>query len=294
MDHAQFVKSLPPETVTRLTARSSARGLVHLAGHLGLIIAFATPVALGWPLWWLFLPPLGIALIFLFTLEHECTHRTPFAHDRLSDTLGHISGAILLLPFHWFRYFHLAHHRFTHDPERDPELASPVPETWGPWLLYISGLPYWASMLRTIATQARGHIDDPFLPARRKPDVIREARILLALYALVWLSLFVSSAAVWLWILPVLLGQPFLRLYLMAEHTRCPHVADMFSNTRTTFTTRAMRFLAWNMPYHAEHHAMPQVPFHQLPALHQETAPHLTSTSDGYAEFTRETLETLS
>ncbi|MGR3468946.1 MAG: fatty acid desaturase, partial [Shimia sp.] len=65
-----------------------------------------------------------------------------------------------------------------------------------------------------------------------------------------------------------------------------PPVANMLENSRTTFTNRVVRFLAWNMPYHAEHHAYPQVPFHQLPALHAHTARHLKSTSDGYAAFT--------
>lgn len=29
------------------------------------------------------------------------------------------------------------------------------------------------------------------------------------------------------------------------------------------------RKLAWNMPYHAEHHAWPSVPFHFLPFVHK-------------------------
>jgi fatty acid desaturase len=61
----------------------------------------------------------------------------------------------------------------------------------------------------------------------------------------------------------------------------------MFVNTRTTFTTAIVRFLAWNMPYHAEHHTYPAVPFHNLPALHLRMKAHLKVTADGYAEFTR-------
>ena len=61
----------------------------------------------------------------------------------------------------------------------------------------------------------------------------------------------------------------------------------MFSKTRTTLTTRIVRFLAWNMPYHAEHHAMPSVPFYNLPALHDMTAAHLRQISDGYSEFSK-------
>jgi len=83
----------------------------------------------------------------------------------------------------------------------------------------------------------------------------------------------------------VLIGQPALRAYLLAEHGLCPAVADMLENTRTTFTNRLVRALAWNMPYHAEHHSIPGVPFHQLPALHALTREHLKSTSPGYAAF---------
>ncbi len=98
----------------------------------------------------------------------------------------------------------------------------------------------------------------------------------------------------WCWIGPALLGQPFLRLYLMAEHGRCPPVANMLENSRTTFTNRLVRRLAWNMPYHAEHHAWPMVPFYKLPDLHEITKPHLKKTSNGYAEFHREYVGDLS
>ena len=87
--------------------------------------------------------------------------------------------------------------------------------------------------------------------------------------------------------MPSLIGQPFVRLYLMAEHGRCAHVADMFANTRTTYTTALIRWLAWNMPYHAEHHAMPNVPFHKLPDLHDLTQAHLKETEAGYTRFHR-------
>ena len=39
----------------------------------------------------------------------------------------------------------------------------------------------------------------------------------------------------------------------------------MLENSRTTYTNALVRFLAWNMPFHAEHHAWPSIPFHALP-----------------------------
>lgn len=111
---------------------------------------------------------------------------------------------------------------------------------------------------------------------------------MLALYACAALSLLASPLLIWIWLLPLLLGQPFLRLYLLAEHGRCPFVANMLENTRTTFTNRLVRFLAWNMPYHTEHHTLPTVPFHKLPALHARMRDHLAVTAPGYAAFTGE------
>ena len=61
----------------------------------------------------------------------------------------------------------------------------------------------------------------------------------------------------------------------------------MFENTRTTFTSRAVRALAWNMPYHTEHHTYPSVPFHRLPELHRLIEPHLRVTADGYGAFNK-------
>ena len=85
---------------------------------------------------------------------------------------------------------------------------------------------------------------------------------------------FRSWLVVQLWLLPVLVGQPFLRAYLLAEHTGCPSGEGTAVGTRTTLTNPLMRFLAWNMPFHSEHHAHPQVPFHALPALHRRWADH--------------------
>lgn len=288
MDHRDFLASLPPDVKSGLTAPSNRAGLRHLAGHLGLIGALGLPVALGLPGWGLCLLPLGVALVFLFTLEHECTHRTPFASPALNDWVGRACGMVLILPFEWFRYFHLAHHRWTNLPGQDPELEGARPETLRQWLWHVSGLPYWAAMARITLALAFGRGGQArYLPAPALPRIRAEARAMLVLYALAAASLWLSPLLLWLWLVPVLLGQPFLRLYLLAEHGDCPQVAGMFDNTRTTFTSALVRFLAWNMPYHTEHHVFPAVPFHRLPALHALMRDHLRVTAPGYAAFTR-------
>lgn len=287
--HNDVLARLTAEEKRALTRRSDLAGLTHLALHLGLLTASSLWIGFALPLWPLLLPVQGILLVFLFTLQHECTHKSPFQSPWLNEVVGHTIGALLLNPFIWFRYFHLAHHRFTNDPARDPELlAGAKPETWRAYIWYVSGPPYWIQMARQIVTSAMGRADAPYLPTRTLPRIAHEARLLLALYSLAGLSLLATPLLFWLWILPVLIGQPVLRLYLLAEHGRCKHVANMLWNTRTTFTNRAVRFLAWNMPYHIEHHSFPAVPFHQLPALHRHMRDELGVTAPGYTAFTRE------
>ena len=185
----------------------------------------------------------------------------------------------------WFRWFHLAHHRFTQDPRRDPELAVPKPRSACAWLWHVSGLPYWLGQARVLLALAMGRVQGGFVPAARRAGVVGEARLFLLGYA----TLAVASVAVgsevllWYWLLPALLGQPLLRLYLLAEHTGCPEVPDMLANTRTTLTCAPVRWLAWNMPWHVEHHVAPAVPFHALSQVHALIADRIAVPGPGYA-----------
>jgi fatty acid desaturase len=45
--------------------------------------------------------------------------------------------------------------------------------------------------------------------------------------------------------------------------------------------------LMWNMPYHAEHHLYPSIPFHQLPALHVKIRGHLKHLASSYVAANR-------
>ncbi len=287
MDHREFVAGLDPEVKAALTERSDAVGLRHLSAHGGGIALCGLWIAMGWPLWWLLLPVQGVLIVFLFTLEHEATHKTPFASAALNEWVGRIAGFLLVLPFTWFRYFHLAHHRWTNIPGRDPELAGDKPDTVRDWVWHVSGIHYWMAQGRLIWDVLRGGGDADYLPAGAMARIRHEVGWMVAGYAAI---LILWPGVVWVWVIPVLLCQPVLRLYLLAEHGDCPQVANMFENTRTVLTDRVVRFLAWNMPYHTEHHVYPAVPFHRLPALHRLMQDELRVTAAGYAAFTRDYL----
>ncbi|HEX9447662.1 MAG TPA: fatty acid desaturase [Dongiaceae bacterium] len=288
---------LDQQQLRLLSERSDKHGIVHLAGHLALLLVTGLLIHASLGHWYL-LPAMllhGIVLIFLFTPLHESIHRTAFASRWLNDGIGFAIGCLLLLPRDYFRAFHFTHHRFTQDPARDPELASPKPTNLRQWLFHVSGLPYWIGQSRGLIAAALGRTPVSFYSNdRQRQDVVREARLILAIYAAILVLSVVTQSwlAVIYWLLPALLGQPCLRLYLLAEHSLCPETDDMLSNSRTTYTNAIIRFIAWNMPYHIEHHAYPSVPFHALPELNRLISSELKTTAPGYLAVHRQILHT--
>ena len=294
-DHRDLQASLTSAQQKALTMRSDAHGLIQLGWHLGLIGFGAWAILEQVPGWQAVMVIQGILIIFLFTALHEATHRTAFKTRWINDWVARFCGFVILLPSHGFRFFHFDHHRFTQDPERDPELGEPKPTSLAAYIWTITGVPVWRYHLSMILRYAMGRCDEVFIPQSERSAVQREAVWMVVGYvALVIASVMTQSTAlIWVWVFPAILGQPFLRLYLMAEHGRCPFVKNMFENTRTTFTNFLVRFVAWNMPYHAEHHAHPGVPFHKLADFHALCAPYLKVTEQGYIQFQKKTIAAL-
>ncbi len=276
-------------TLRTLTERSNAKGLAHLALHLGVIAATGALYAVAFGTAWLFLAAwaYGTCLVFLFAPLHETIHGTAFRSRWLNRTVSAACGWILVLPPRYFRAFHFEHHRHTQDPERDPELATPPPRTWREYLWRLTGVPYWMDQVCAITRHAAGHVTESWIVSSERARIVLEARLFLAGYATLGAvsAATASTLLIWGWIVPVLLGQPMLRLYLMAEHTGCPNSPDMLENSRTVHTNALVRFLAWNMPFHVEHHEYAAVPFHALPRLHAELAPRIRNRSRGYGRF---------
>ncbi|MHA1524977.1 MAG: fatty acid desaturase [Alphaproteobacteria bacterium] len=278
-------------------ARSNALGLRQLFGHLALLGATGALVALAAKTAWLVLAMAvhGVAIVFLFTALHEAIHRTAFATRWLNDWVAFAAGFAVVLPPHYFRAFHFAHHRYTQIKDHDPELVGKQVGTWPGYLVHLSGVRYWAANLAVLARHAWGRVDHPFVKPRQHRRLIVEARVFVGLYLAVALGSIMLGRpeALIYWVVPVLLGQPALRAYLLAEHTLCPFVADMAQNSRTTLTLAPLRFLAWNMPFHTEHHLYPSVPFHALPGLHRRIAANLVHVAPGYGAFHARLQDTL-
>jgi fatty acid desaturase len=281
---------LSHDTLRELQARSDVRGTVRLVVHVACLIAAGwwVAVATGWmTLAAVFV--LGLVQVALFAPAHETMHQTAFASRRANAVVGWLTSAPSLLNAQFYTAFHLAHHRHTQIPGLDPELLSPPPETVGGYIARVLGWPFWRLRLTVVFDSWRGDLSAyPYVTEAAAPSIIRSVRamsLMMGAGAIGSALLFGWATPLLFWIGPQLLGQPPLRAYLLAEHTGCTHDRDGLTNTRTTLTNGLVRLLMWNMPFHAEHHMFPSIPFHRLPDAHATIRERLGFVQPGYARW---------
>ena len=274
---------VPMAALKHLTVRSNRHGLLHLAAFAMLLLSTGLVVFAAMGTHWL-VPAMflhGVVLVHLFALQHECSHFTVFANRRLCAVVGWICGFVLCIPPTFFRHEHIKHHTHTQIAGEDPELI-PLPDSVWSYMLYLSALPYWYRQVSGLIRRALGQLTDEeqgFLRASVREPVVYESRVMLTLYAtvIVLMLTFDWTTPIYFWWLPAVLGEPVMRLIRMTEHVGRPLVTDMIQNTRTSYVSRPLRFLCWNMNYHTEHHYAPAVPYHALPALHAALGAHVTA-----------------
>jgi fatty acid desaturase len=272
---------LSPQQLKALSVRSDAQGLVHLGTQIAALAVTSSLLAFSRGHWWAVLPFIaqGILLNCLYAAQHETSHRTAFHSRFLNSWVGQAIGFVEIYPARWDRYFHFAHHRHTQDWEMDPELLIRAPYSKVSWLLNMSGLLYWCGRVTSTCKCAFGVLPRYvyWLSDAQKREVILEARLHIGGYAaiLALSVLFRSWAAVIFWLAPMLLLKCVHQLQNVGEHTGLTNAPDTLRNTRTLAGPAPVRWLVWNMTYHAAHHTYPGVPFHALPALQSELSAQL-------------------
>ncbi|WP_169742711.1 fatty acid desaturase [Muricoccus aerilatus] len=279
-----------PREMMHLNTRSDARGAARAAVHLGLIVASGVLVAVS-P-WWLVVPAMvlaGVVQAALFAPLHETCHYTAFKSRRVNAVVGWLAALPALRNWHFYQQFHLAHHRHTQDPEHDPELSPPPPGDFPAYVYRVVGVPYWRAQLTVWARGWRGDLSAySFIHPASAPRVVASIRAGSALTVVLAVAAglaFGWSSVLLFWVGPQLLGQPLLRLYLLTEHTGCTEDANGLTNTRTMLTAAPVRLLMWEMPFHAEHHLYPFIPFHRLRDAHAVLRDRLAHVGTGYAAW---------
>jgi fatty acid desaturase len=294
------IQLLSAQELGELNERSNLKGSLQLAGHLAVMgisgYLWASQMTDRPWLAFLALPVYGFTLASMFATMHECVHRTAFANNQVNDMVAWLAGLLSFYNGTFYRRYHKWHHRYTQLPGKDPELEAPKPTTFKAYLLEVSALPWWVGKLKTHFRIARGQVEGyPYIPETARDEVVRSVRLQLLVYG-VAIGLSIAFQQPWFlvyWLLPLIVAQPILRAILLAEHGGCSYDDNPLTNTRTTLTLFPIRFLMWNMPFHAEHHFCASFPFHALPAAHAKLASHFTHVDPGYLSVNRKLVANL-
>jgi fatty acid desaturase len=272
------------------------------------IIMFAWLIGTGllayytWGTWWA-LPAFALYGISYASIAdsrwHECGHGTAFKTAWMNDVLYQIASFMDLRPPTPWRWSHARHHTDTYIVGRDPEIAMSRPPVWRILLGEIVHIYGGARDFKAIVMHCLGKLtatEKDYVPETefRKAVWISRLWVLIFVGFLIW-SIQIGSVLPFMFVfLPTFYGPILLLATAVVQHLGLHEdVLDHRLNTRTIYVNPFIRFLYWNMNYHIEHHMFPMVPYHALPALHEELKFDYPAPSPSLWAALREVFEAL-
>jgi len=226
------------------------------------------------PFKWLLVALLGIVGTVLLTgmgvLAHDAVHRVLFRSPFWNEFWGGLLSALVVIPFHANRQFHLTHHSHAHQPGLDPEepmhrhsflFAVVAGSTIG---LYLQYRLFFANVwnLRDPKRASRAAQDAAFMTAA------------VALYYLVLPALGISLLAT---MLPLVLAfPPVFAFRALSDHWGLPPAARDSNEPEqiNAWVVLTSPWLAWlwsNINYHQVHHRYPYLSYIYLPQVFAAT-----------------------
>ena len=226
------------------------------------------------PLWLAFL--LMAALTYLaYTPLHEAAHGNIRGESMqlkwLEDLVGFTAAQLILVPHSTHRLEHMAHHRHTNDPEKDPDfLASTL------------GSGFLSFMVMTLRFFWNG-FSYAFSPrctnATRRDKLVFFVEVTVALG---WRAAFLTQVALLEGLVLIIGGYitaVYFTVYWFAYRPHHPYDnAERYQNTNNFVMPNWLKPLRWfwmGQDLHAIHHLFPRVPFYHYRHLYREIEPTL-------------------
>lgn len=236
-----------------------------LTGFVGNLILFAAGYT---PLW-------AAALVYAiltymsYTPLHEAAHGNINGGDDrskwLNDLCGYVVAPVITVPFSTHTVEHFTHHRYTNQPNKDPDYV-------------VSGMRHGLlSFLRSgfgfLWVQNSFLFRDYWATATRREKVIFFVEVA---FSLGWRALFLLSvptlAALALLVIGYLAGA-FFTAYWFAYRPHLPYEdSARYRNTNSLIMPIWMKPIEWfwlGQNLHSVHHLFPRVPFYRYHALHR-------------------------
>lgn len=266
---------------------------LFLLAALGVVFTWTS----SWPIFILSQLFFGSLVCSLFACQHETVHNTAFKSIQLNKRVAFITGLSYLYAPSMFRELHFTHHRHTHEPGLDPEISlggKPIPSVVSSlpfYLTWLTGIPLFFFKLGMIVFGALGLPNIirknvyPFVRPEARKAIVLESMFILAVHLGLLFTALYYYPNIWGFFVGLLVGHCILASYTAPEHNGLPHEGSILDKTRSIRANKFVNFLMWNMPYHAEHHAYPAVPFHALPQLHEDIKEELKHADQAHSDF---------
>jgi len=226
------------------------------------------------PLWVAVL--LYAALTYMsYTPLHEAAHGNIHGgQDRyrwLNDLCGYLVAPLIMVPFSTHKVEHFTHHRYTNQPDKDPDyVVSGMRHGFFGFLLH---------GLKLLWTQNTFLFREYWATASPRERLIYWGEVLFSLGWRVAFLLVVSRESdLTLLVAGYLIGA-FFTAYWFAYRPHQPYAeTTRYRNTNSLIMPRWMKPLEWfwlGQNLHSIHHLFPRVPFYRYHALHRRIEPAL-------------------
>lgn len=255
--------------------------IIH-GGWLALTWAWSgTPI-------WLALPAATWLIAWHNSLQHEAVHGHPTGRPRIDAAIAGMPLG-LWLPFPVYRASHLAHHgtAFLTDPFDDPESYY---VDGGSWQRMTAPRRWLLTAMQTVA--GRLVFGPPMVVARLLAAELRllasgdrarlriwAVHLLLCAGVLAWV---IGVCGIPLWIYLAAFVYPGLALTLLRSFIEHRPANEQVARSALVEAGPVLSLLYLNNNLHALHHAAPQIPWYQLPAIYRETRAALLRRNRGY------------
>ncbi len=208
-----------------------------------------------------------------YTPLHEAVHGNVHGrHERLqwlNDLCGYLVAPLIMVPFSTHKVEHFTHHRFTNQPDKDPDYV----------VKGMSGglLAFLVCGLRFLWLQNTFLFREFWPTAARRVKVTYVVEVLIAIGWRVAFVTLIAREHAWVLLLVGYLVGAFFVVYWFAYRPHLPYNdAARYRTTNSLIMPRWMKPFEWfwlGQNLHSVHHLFPRVPFYRYHALHHRIEP---------------------
>ncbi len=297
-----YACAIPRKRLKELMQRKDAPAIRDTLIWFASLLITGTIASYAWGTWWA-IPAFAVYGVLYSSASssrwHECSHRTAFKTPWMNDVIYQMASFMTFFESTPQRWSHTRHHTDTLIVGRDPEIqVARPPDLLGIALSILNLNGGWKTS-RKILLHCFGRLTEEektFVPDIERNKVYWMARVYALIYAAViaW-SIGIGSIKPIMFVgLPSFYGLWLLVIFALTQHAGLAEdVLDHRLNCRTVYMNPVFRFIYWNMNYHVEHHMFPMVPYHALPALHEEIKADTPPAYNGLWEAFREIVPAL-